>query len=108
MTDVDTSQPASEVPNHQPQPKRHAGGAPLLPPAIAYVVLAVAGIIAPPVVAGESPYSSDANLLDFYAHHAGAAHLLAFWYWPRPCRSAWSPRSPLIGSASPDWTCPAG
>ncbi len=78
MTEMDRGQPAGEVPLHQPLPKRHAGGAPLLPPTIAYVVLAVAGIIAPPVAAGESAYSSDANLLDFYAHHAGAAHLLAF------------------------------
>jgi hypothetical protein len=58
--------------------KRHTGGAPLLPPAIAYVMLGVASIAVPPVVAGESAYSSDASLLDFYAHHAGAAHLLAF------------------------------
>jgi hypothetical protein len=42
------------------------------------VVLGVASVVAPPAVAGESPYSSDASLLDFYAHHAGAAHLLAF------------------------------
>lgn len=78
MTDGDASRPAAKVPDHQSPPRRHAGGAPLLPPAIAYVVLAVGGIVAPPVVAGESPYSSDANLIDFYARHAGAAHLLAF------------------------------
>jgi hypothetical protein len=53
------------------------GGAPLLPPAIAYVVLAVAAIVVPPAVAGESAYSSDASLLDFYAHHGGAARLMA-------------------------------
>jgi hypothetical protein len=57
---------------------RHAGGAPLLPPTIAYVLLAVAGVIVPPLAAGESAYSSDADLLDFYAHHAGSAHALAF------------------------------
>lgn len=75
---MDPSQQAGEVDTHPAQPKRHAGGAPLLPPVIAYITLAVAGIIAPPVVAGGSPYSSDASLLEFYAHHAGAAHLLAF------------------------------
>lgn len=61
-----------------PPEDRHLGGAPLLPPAIAYIVLAVAGIVAPTAVAGEAPYTSDAHLLDFYAHHTGAAHLLAF------------------------------
>lgn len=54
------------------------GGAPLLLPAISYVVVALAGIIAPPLVAGVTPYSSDSALLDFYAEHTGAAHLLAF------------------------------
>lgn len=53
-------------------------GASLLPPAVAYVALAVAGIIGPPLVAGRAPYSSDADLLGFYTDHAGAAHLLAF------------------------------
>ncbi len=77
MTVLD-SNPEAATDTH-PQPgRRHAGGAPLLPPVIAYVVLAVAAIAVPPAVAGESAYSSDANLLDFYAHHAGAAHLLAF------------------------------
>lgn len=60
------------------QPKRHFGGAPVLPPAIAYVLLAVTGIVVPPAVAGMAPYSSDAALLDFYTNHEGAAHLLAF------------------------------
>ncbi len=58
--------------------RSHPQGAPLLPPAIAYVVLAVAGIIGPPLVAGRAPYSSDADLLGFYTDHSGAAHLLAF------------------------------
>lgn len=53
-------------------------GASLLPPAVAYVVLVVAGVIGPPLVAGRAPYSSDADLLGFYTDHAGAAHLLAF------------------------------
>lgn len=57
---------------------RHLGGAPLLPPAIAYVVLAVAAVVAPSAVAGLSPYSGDAELIAFYADHTGAAHLLAF------------------------------
>lgn len=78
MTVLDANQQTGEVGNPSAQPTRHAGGAPLLPPVIAYVVLAVAGIIAPPAVAGQAPYTSDANLLDFYAHHAVAAHLLAF------------------------------
>lgn len=75
------------MPNSQQQPApagsrsrtgRHLGGAPLLPPAIAYVVLAAAGIVAPPAVAGVAAYSSDADLVDFYGNHPGAAHLLAF------------------------------
>lgn len=78
MAVLDENHQADELDNHSPQPQRHAGGAPLLPPVIAYVVLAVAGVIAPPAVAGQAPYTSDANLLDFYAHHSGAAHLLAF------------------------------
>jgi type IV secretory pathway TrbD component len=53
-------------------------GAPILPPAIAYAVLTVLSVAAPPVLAGITPWSSDANLLDFYAHHADAAHALAF------------------------------
>ncbi|WP_158074032.1 hypothetical protein, partial [Micromonospora sp. CB01531] len=57
---------------------RHLGGAPLLPPAIAYVVLALAAVVMPSAVAGVAPYSSDADLLDFYTHHLGAAHLSAF------------------------------
>lgn len=61
-----------------PRGRRHLGGAPLLPPVIAYVVLAVAGIVVPTAVAGEPPYTSDTHLLDFYAHHSGAAHVLAF------------------------------
>lgn len=62
-----------------PRPRRHPAGAPLLPPAVAYVGLAVAGIVVPPAVSAKAPYSSDADLLDFYVHHAGAAHLLAFF-----------------------------
>lgn len=58
--------------------RSHTGGAPLLPPAIAYVVLAVASIALPPLVAGRAPYGSDADLLAFYTDHGGAAHLLAF------------------------------
>ncbi len=75
--DVGDVDQVSEVGN-PPRAKRHAGGAPLLPPVIAYAVLAVAGIVVPRAVAGLAPYGSDANLLEFYLHHAGAAHLLAF------------------------------
>lgn len=69
---------AAETPG-RPHQRRHLGGAPLLPPAIAYVVLAVIGIIVPPAVAGVAAYSSDADLLTFYTRHQGAAHLLAFF-----------------------------
>lgn len=57
---------------------RHRNGAPLLPAALAYVALAVVGIVVPPLVAGRAPYNSNADLLAFYADHGGAAHLLAF------------------------------
>lgn len=57
--------------------RAHPKGAPLLPPAVAYVVLAVGGVIGPPLAAGQAPCSSDADLLGFYTH-GGAAHLLAF------------------------------
>lgn len=78
MTVPHLDQESTETRTETPPGKRHLGGAPLLPPAIAYVVLAVAGIVVPTTVAGEAPYTSDAHLLDFYAHHTGAAHLLAF------------------------------
>lgn len=69
-------------PDRTPRPdaaeSRHLGGAPLLPPTIAYVVLAVASIVVPPALAGVAAYGSDADLLDFYASHSGAAHLSAF------------------------------
>lgn len=76
MTESDRD--ASEMSAHPHQPQ-HLGDAPLLPPAIVYVVLAVVGIVVPPAVAGVAAYSSDANLLTFYTHHQGAAHLLAFF-----------------------------
>ncbi len=74
MTREATTQQAPATPAQG----RHLGGAPLLPPAVAYVVLALTGVIAPPAVAGVAAYSSDADLLDFYRHHHDAAHLLAF------------------------------
>lgn len=58
-------------------PRRHLGGAPMLPPVLAYVLLAVVGVVAPPILAGVAAYSSDADLLDFYTDHQSAAHLLA-------------------------------
>ncbi len=72
------SRPAAGAPPRLHQP-RHLGGAPLLPPAVAYLTLVVAGVVVPPVVAGVAPYGSDADLLDFYTRHPGAAHLLAFF-----------------------------
>lgn len=57
---------------------RPRGGAPLPPPAIAYVVVSLVGIALPPALAGVAPYSSDADLLAFYGDHAAAAHLSAF------------------------------
>ena len=76
MTALDHNQ--TETAGREASKRWHRGAAPLLPPAIAYVVLAVAGVVLPSALAGEAPYSSDAALLDFYAHHAGAAQLSAF------------------------------
>lgn len=60
---------------------RHWGrtGAPLLPPVIAYVVLTVLGVAVPSAIAGVSPWKSDADLLDFFQHHNGAAHASAYF-----------------------------
>lgn len=74
LTQRDTPQPSSA----RPRPLAFAGP-PLLVPAIAYVVLAVLGVIVPTAMAGESAYSSDAHLSDFYLHHGAAAHALAFF-----------------------------
>lgn len=84
MTAPKSDQEAFEARSDDPVQRRHLGGrhmggAPLPPLAVAYVVLAVTGIVVPPAVAGVAPYSSDARLLDFYAHHAGSAHLSAFF-----------------------------
>lgn len=76
MTDLPGAGPTT--PASRGGTSRHVGGAPLLPPAVAYCVVALLGIIVPPLVAGEAPYASDDALLDFYRHQAGAAHLLAF------------------------------
>lgn len=65
MTSLDEKQETVEVRNGPIRQRRHLGGAPLLPPAIAYVVLAVAAVVLPSAVAGEAPYGSDAALLDF-------------------------------------------
>jgi hypothetical protein len=58
--------------------RRPAGTAPLLPPALAYVAVAVAGVVLPSALAGEAPWSSDAALLDFFGRHRDAARLSAF------------------------------
>lgn len=57
----------------------HRTGAPLLPPTVAYVVLTVLGVAVPSAVAGVKPWSSDSAMLDFFRHHAGAAHASAFF-----------------------------
>ena len=64
--------------NHQ-VPRIHRAGAPLIPPAISYVVLTVLGVALPSVIAGVRPWTSDAALLDFFQHHSGAAHAGAFF-----------------------------
>lgn len=67
------AQPAS------PPARRHARtGAPLLPPVLSYAALCVLAVVVPPAIAGEAPWSSDSALLDFFAHHGGAAHAQAF------------------------------
>jgi hypothetical protein len=54
-------------------------GAPLIPPALAYATLTVLGLILPLLVtSGHAPWSSDANLVGYFAHHRGAARLDAF------------------------------
>jgi hypothetical protein len=57
----------------------HRAGAPLLPPALSYVVLTVLGLVVPAAMAGSAPWTSDHALLDFFQHHAGAAHASAFF-----------------------------
>lgn len=61
-----------------PRPSRHRAGAPLLPPAVAYVALALAAAFLPAALAGMYPYGSGAALVDFYGHHQVAARLGAF------------------------------
>jgi hypothetical protein len=72
----------------------HRLGAPLLPPAIAYAVLTVAGAVIPAAMAGSGPWTSDHALLNFFQHHGSAAHASAFF---------------LLGSAIPlaVWTAVA-
>jgi len=60
-------------------PSRHLSGAPLLPPVISYAVLTIAGVAIPPAIAGVAAYSSDADAIDFFQHHVGAAHASAFF-----------------------------
>lgn len=56
----------------------HPAGAPLLPPAVSYAVLTVAGVALPPVAAGVAAWGSGHDQLAFFQHHPGAAHLSAF------------------------------
>jgi hypothetical protein len=63
----------------RPRQRMHSGGAPLLPPTVAYAVLTVLGVVVPPLVAGVRPWSSDAALLTFFRDHAGAAHVSAYF-----------------------------
>lgn len=58
---------------------RHRGGAPLLPPVLAYLVLTAGALVVPPLIAGERPWQSDHALIDFFQHHPGAAHASAFF-----------------------------
>ncbi len=57
----------------------HRAGAPLLPPALSYAVLTLAGIVGPTAVAGTAPWGSDADLLSFFRDHPDAAHASAFF-----------------------------
>jgi hypothetical protein len=57
----------------------HRSGAPLLPPALSYAALTVLGLLVPAAMAGSVPWTSDHALLDFFQHHAGAAHASAFF-----------------------------
>jgi hypothetical protein len=59
--------------------KVHRTGAPLQPPVFAYAVLVICGMLVPPLIAGFAPWRSDAAQLDFFRHHVGAAHALAFF-----------------------------
>ena len=58
-------------------PTRNAG-AHMLPPAIAYAVLAICNVVVPQVLAGLTPWSSDAHLLEYFANHVAAARAQAF------------------------------
>lgn len=67
--------------NTETKPRRSLqfAGPPLIAPAVAYVALAIAGVVVPPLMAGEAAYSSDAHLLSFYRNHGAAAHASAFF-----------------------------
>ncbi len=74
-----TSSPLSGRRARTPAAGHGRSGAPLWPPVVAYAVLTVLAVAVPPLIAGVRPWSSDAALLDFFAHHAGAAHAGAFF-----------------------------
>jgi hypothetical protein len=63
-----------------PTTKRHGRTyVPLLPPVVAYLVLTLCAVAVPPLIAGVKPWTSDHDLLEFFQHHAGAAHASAFF-----------------------------
>jgi hypothetical protein len=59
-------------------PSRSRVVVPLLPPVLSYAALTLAAAYGPELMAGEAPGQSDHTLLDFFRHHADAAHASAF------------------------------
>jgi hypothetical protein len=55
--------------------RRHQGGAPLLPPVLAYGALTVLAVVVPLAMAGSGAWTSDHTLLDVYANHQGAVRV---------------------------------
>jgi hypothetical protein len=52
---------------------------PLLPPTLSYVVLTLAAVAVPGLMAGVRPWTSDSAQLDFFQHHGAAVHASAFF-----------------------------
>jgi hypothetical protein len=69
----------SQVLTRPARERVHRRGAPLIPPTAAYAVLTVLAVAVPPAIAGVRPWASDSQLLEFFRHHAGAAHTSAFF-----------------------------
>lgn len=59
------------------QPHRHRGGAPLLPPVIAYSALTVLAVAVPLALAGKGAWTSDETMLDVYTNHHDAVRAQA-------------------------------